>query len=89
MVGEVDAIDGAGVGHTIEVLTVVGHTTEGTATRNIEAFNHITLEVILVEVVSSAGVAPVAGVEELTIAGNAILATFSSIEGVHEVPHVS
>ena len=86
MVGQVDTVHCAAVSNTVEVRAVVGDATERTATRDFEAFEHVAVQVILVEVVSSASVAPVGGIEVVAVVGHTIVTAFRSCEGHHQIP---
>ena len=86
MAVQVDAIDSAAVGNAVDVLTVEGHATERAAARNLEAFDHVALHVILVEVMRSSAVAPVGGVDVLAIGDHTVMGGFSSVEGGHQIP---
>ena len=86
---QVDAVHSVGIGNTIGVSAVGGHATQRAAASDLEAFKHVALLVILVEVVSSASVAPVAGVEVLAVVSHTVVSGFRSVERHHQIPRIT
>ncbi|KWW28024.1 MAG: hypothetical protein F083_2904 [bacterium F083] len=86
VVSQVDTVNRGAVGNTIEVLAIIGHATERSTTGDIEAFDHVALEVILIEIMCGSAITPVGGIEVVAVKAHTIMAAFGSVEGHHQIP---